>query len=270
MKRTRSRLVVGLILIALVVGAGIGGWTYLKGKANGIAKDDGTGQPSTLTNAEKESKQAAQCAGPLPKQSRVQVTKLAEGKLGEWVSVKNEQGNAALRFKVDLLETKELTKDDPIPIIASLFSLSVENLSCEDLKWPVERGGLWLSWREPHPKDVSYAWVSSAIGEGDSLISINVQRNGKLNAKNEGIETWLKIVLDKKFGKKELKELPDPVKPNQTGEAEVLIILQDPYRKTGPLAPIGLYKDGRLHLAMGGELSWALVDLGRAEDWMKK
>lgn len=280
---SRNRLITLLVVTALLVVAVVEALSHITGNNIGIsvgqvvptgskrASGQGdTGSTGKVTTAPDAQKPTVQCAGPLPKQSRVQVTKLPEGKLGKWVSVKNEQGKEALRFKVDLLETKELTKDDPVPIIASLFSLNVENLSCEDLKWPVEKGGLWLSWREPHPKDISHAWASSAKNGGSLHISITVQRNGHLNIRNEDAREAIKFILQKRFGRNGLKELPDPVKPNQIGEAEVLIIVSDPYRKTGPSAPVGLYKDGRLHLALGGELSWALVDLGRAQDWLKK
>lgn len=283
---SRNRLITLLVVTALLVVAVVEALSHITGNNIGIsvgqvvptgskrASGQGdTGSTGKVTTAPDAQKPPVQCAGPLPKQSRVQVTKLPEGKLGQWLSVKNEVGREALKFKVDLLETEKINESTErgvtIPTIAALFSLSVENLSCDDLKWSLQRGGLWLSWREPNPKDVGYAWVTSSKG-GSTHVSINVQENGNLNIKDDGPKTLVKLVLEKKFGKKGLKELPDPVKPNQTGEAEMLIIVRDPYRKTGLLAPVGLYKDGRLHLALGGELSWALVDLGRAEDWLKK
>lgn len=286
-----SRTAAIVVVMAIMVAGALGGWYYFSvakaapgtkvaglapgagqapggdgGTAGAGGKESGT---APAAGGEQATEQPAQCAGPLPEKSRILYTNLPVGKLGEWVSAKNDAGKEALRFKVDLVDTAEIGQSTDgrgvtVPIIAALFSLKVENLSCEDLQWSLQRSGLWLSWRKPHPKDITHAWVSSSQGLHYGR-SINVQENGKFMSDDDEVRD----ILKRKFGRTTLKELDNPLKPNQRGEAEVLILLTDPYRKS-EIAPVGLYGDGRLHLALGGELSWALVDLGRAEDWLKQ
>lgn len=262
----KKDLAVDLAALPTIVNRlGIGGGTESEqaGREQGLEQD---GEPARASTPE------FRCAGPLPKQTRVQYTPLPEGKLGEWLSVKNEAGREALRFKVDLIDTAEIGTLEQhgrrVPIIAGLFTLQVENRSCEDLKWSLRRSGLWLGVRRPHPKDILVAWASSSSFNGDAH-GFLVQEGGKFNTDDEN-DIFPRLLLEKKFGRTTpLKELPNPVRPNQRGEAEFLIHVSDPYRKLGDVSPVGLYGDGRLHLALGGELSWALIDLGRAEDWLK-
>lgn len=234
-------------------------------KSEGLGKDAGAGGDGGQTR-----EQFAKCAGPLPERSRVQVTKLPEGKLGEWVSLRNKNGNVAMRVRVDL-ETVAFTgvshhkNGATSPNVGAIFRISVENRSCDDLVWPL-RGGLWLSWRQPHPKDITHAWITSVNtipGDG-----IWVMENGKFSGKDADLVQ--KYILSGRFNRTSLKELPRKIAPGQSGEGEILIFVPDVTRKGGLTAPVGLYGDGRLHLALGGEYSWALIDLGRAEDWFRR
>lgn len=288
MVQNRTRLITWLIIVALIIGAGIGVATYIKGATANTPTGGTTGpggetgqatplpdKPGGTTNTTGQEQQVAQeCLDVKPEPVRFKFNdkNLPTGKLGEWVDVKNEQGQTIMRVKVDLEDaivdggTRDYKTGKEAPGIRALFRLTLNNLTCHPFEWKVRhRQGLWLGVRPPIKESETFGWVNSAeILPADG--EIMVAENGEF-VYAEGAETRERMdkILHKRYGLPIPQEFPEAFPPGETS-GQFYIRLVDMLGRTtfGAIGPNG---DFHLPLVLGGYMGFAKIDLGKATDW---
>ena len=279
----RRRVAFGMAVVLAVLGA-VGFGAYKAGVLHrapfrpGVGQTDaaatqvGEGQGREPGDAEpsRTAQPPAACAGALPKRVRFDDPNIPTGELGEWVEVKNDEGKVALRFKVDLLDAKDVgtlrVGEKTSPAVLGLFGIHVENRSCEELKWNTRRPGFWVGTKKRIDKIPARGWIHVDSHSADKLF---VPHQGSFYNVDDRFQRIMKNRIQHKFNGRWPVEFPESVRPGDSAYGEFFIEIID-VLGIDAVPSLGPEGDGNLPLVIGGYQSWAKINLGSAASWYEK